>query len=634
MGIKDNEILTDIIEVLAGLEDRSLSRAEQTCRIRVGATPQDPVVLNNLGLIYLATGRIKEAVRLFELATGANPNSAKLHFNHGRALFADKELNAAKAAFQRAIQFDFDLIGAHCELGHVLHDQENYQESYIVFLGANQRDSNRYEPHAGLGTVLHSVFQFDNAIKVFRDAIALAPTVADLYVKLGGVLKDQGDIRGAISAYENALRLNSAELNAFSRMLYCISFSQYLPPQEIRALAERFGHLASANSSNEIKFEPAVFSGDRKLRVAFVSAEIGQHAVAYFLESYLKHYDRTKVHLTLYSTAKRTEARHKDLCALTDASYDISDISDDAACTLIRQGANDVLIHTSGHMRKNSLKLLARRCAAVQCEYIGYHGTTGIEAMDYFIGDENLTPLEHEDHFSEKVWRLPRLWYAYSAPSVLPVVRQRALEAGVVFGALTNLTKASEQCLDIWATILHAVPDATLLLKDAFALDSYSARRVRFILTKKGIHPDRVLYRERTSDWHNHMETYNEIDIVLDTVPLTNGTTGFDALVMSTPMITIQGNWIGGRNSSTVLKALGREEWIASNVADYVKIAQNLTDDKAELRSHKLTLRDEVLKSPLCDGAEMARTLDAAFHEMAERYRSNRIAVREGVPSV
>jgi len=125
MGIKDNEILTDIIEVLAGLEDRSLSRAEQTCRIRVGATPQDPVVLNNLGLIYLATGRIKEAVRLFELATGANPNSAKLHFNHGRALFADKELNAAKAAFQRAIQFDFDLIGAHCELGHVLHDQEN-----------------------------------------------------------------------------------------------------------------------------------------------------------------------------------------------------------------------------------------------------------------------------------------------------------------------------------------------------------------------------------------------------------------------------------------------------------------------------------------------------------------------------
>lgn len=506
---------------------------------------------------------------------------------------------------------------AATQLAHAaaLHAQGRMEDAYKAYLAIAQSHPRFAPAHVGLGTVLYDVVQLEMAAAAFRAAIQIDPNDAETHFKLGNTLKEQGNFAPAIAAYEAAIRAKPDLFAAWQRMIYCHSFSQLVSPQEQLAIARQYD---AAVRKGRLVSRIDVHGPDAqgRLRIGVLSAEIGAHGVGYFLESYLKNYDRAKIHLTIYSTAVRKEPQHAALRGLADASRDVHHLSDDALRDAIMADGIDVLIETTSHMLHSRLSMLALRCAPVQCHYIGYHGSSGVEAMDYFIGNAGVTPPEIDDHFSEKVWRLPRLWLAYSPPPDLPTPQPRAVTEPLVLGSFNNLGKSQDACLDVWIKVLQAVPEATLMLKDAFDLDDYSKKRVAATLRRHGIGAERVIFGGRVDKWRDHMEQYNKIDIALDTFPLNSCTTGFDALLMGTPLVALEGTWMGGRMSTTILKALGRPEWCARNADDYVALIQRMAADKAALRRHKTTLRQEVLTSELCDGVSMARALDAAFQEM------------------
>lgn len=116
------------------------------------------------------------------------------------------------------------------------------------------------------------------------------------------------------------------------------------------------------------------------------------------------------------------------------------------------------------------------------------------------------------------------------------------------------------------------------------------------------------------------MALYNRVDIALDTMPLNSGTTGFDALVMGVPLVAMRGNWMGARLTATMLKALGRPEWIAESRGEYVQILQTLASDRLALAAIKESLRAQVFASELCDQQGLARDLGDAFEGMAMNF--------------
>ena len=116
------------------------------------------------------------------------------------------------------------------------------------------------------------------------------------------------------------------------------------------------------------------------------------------------------------------------------------------------------------------------------------------------------------------------------------------------------------------------------------------------------------------------MESYNDIDIGLDPFPRTGGTTTCDALWMGVPVITLAGKRYVERLSATKLVSVGVEELITTSVNEYVSKAIELTQDPAALEHYHKTLREPMIRSPLCDPLSLAQALEAAYREMWIQY--------------
>ncbi|WPL13871.1 MULTISPECIES: O-linked N-acetylglucosamine transferase family protein [Thiorhodovibrio] len=76
-----------------------------------------------------------------------------------------------------------------------------------------------------------------------------------------------------------------------------------------------------------------------------------------------------------------------------------------------------------------------------------------------------------------------------------------------------------------------------------------------------GISRERIGSFACTPSWSEHMALYNHIDIALDTIPFNSASTACDALWMGTPLVTLLGDQLAGRQAVSILTGLGCPEW-------------------------------------------------------------------------
>jgi predicted O-linked N-acetylglucosamine transferase (SPINDLY family) len=355
---------------------------------------------------------------------------------------------------------------------------------------------------------------------------------------------------------------------------------------------------------------------DQRLRIGFLSAEIGNHVVASFLLSFLEHHDRERFAVELFAASRRFDATASDIARLADHHWLLDGMEMGRARDLIRSRQLDIMVETSGFTADSAIELLAERCAPVQCHYIGYHATTGLDTIDWFIGDAETVPEAFSDQFVEGLWRLPRPWLARQPEATLPPAYSENRDPVAVLGSFNQLAKVREETLRYWGAALQAVPSSRLLLKDRSVVDEETRERIVRTLIGHGVAPERISFLGYAGGWEDHMATYNRLDLALDTTPWSSATTGFDALAMGVPLVAIRGGCTAARMSSSILKGLGEPQWIAETPAQFAAIVAGLCADLPALRAAKQGLRSRVLASPLFDGVDLSRHIEQAFFAM------------------
>jgi predicted O-linked N-acetylglucosamine transferase (SPINDLY family) len=244
--------------------------------------------------------------------------------------------------------------------------------------------------------------------------------------------------------------------------------------------------------------------------------------------------------------------------------------------------------------------------------------------MDYWIGDDVVTPEWMSEQFSEIVWRLPRSWVSYADGDAVAPVGDADDAHPLTLGSFNSLKKLTPDTVALWARCLHALPGAELFLKTKQISDPAQRRRVEDSFAAQGVDVAR-LRLDDGADTHaraDHLAAYRRMDVALDPIGAMGGaTTTCDALWMGVPVVTLAGSVPGARMSASMLHGAGHPGWVASDANEYVTKVCQLARDAGLRRSLRCDLRDQVRSQPLGDAAGLATALEDAFEEMFARWK-------------
>lgn len=609
---------------------RDLQHYDEALRSYDAALSIDPgffSALNNRGDLLKELERHQEALASFERALTIRPDEPGVFVNIGITQRALGHHMQALASYSRALALKPDYAEALNNRGNALQDLHRYDEALASFEQALALKPDYAEALNNRGNVLFNLNRLDEAITSYHEALTIKPDYFEAHNNLGNAFQFQGKPDEAVASYRAALLFKTDFAKAHSNLLFIHAYQFSLNPPAYLALARSWEEACvpaqKRQAARNKTFRRAPLVG-RRLKVGYVSADYRQHAVSYFVEQLFKHHDRARVELFAYDPHGRRDEITVRLQALTEHWVPLVGLSDSAILERIAADEIDVLVDLSGHTAHNRLGVLARRAAPVQAHYLGYFASTGLTEMDYWIGDDILTPVETDSHFSEQLWRLPRTWVSYDGSADAPLPGWRPAADGTVWvGSFNNLSKVTPATLALWAKVLHALPEGRLQLKTKQLADAGNRQRILDALHAHGIAPHRVELQDGslTPGWAAHMAYYDRLDIALDPVgAVGGGTTTCDALWMGVPLVTLAGDRMASRMTASMLNALGQPEWIARSEAGYIDQVVALARDVKLRKNLRATQRGRMALSPLCDGHDLAINLENAYFEMFERW--------------
>jgi predicted O-linked N-acetylglucosamine transferase (SPINDLY family) len=89
-----------------------------------------------------------------------------------------------------------------------------------------------------------------------------------------------------------------------------------------------------------------------------------------------------------------------------------------------------------------------------------------------------------------------------------------------------------------------------------------------------------------------------------------------EALWMGVPVVTLAGDRHASRVGASILSTLDLADWVAHSEDEYVNIATRLAADVRALDTLRQSLRLQLSRSPLTDGARFTAQLEQAYLQM------------------
>jgi protein O-GlcNAc transferase len=253
---------------------------------------------------------------------------------------------------------------------------------------------------------------------------------------------------------------------------------------------------------------------------------------------------------------------------------------------VILHDAPHVIIHPDIGMNAVSAQLAAQRLAAVQCNSWGHPDTSGFPTIDYFLSSDLMEPPDGQDHYTERLVRLPDLSIYYEPPDRQPIQLDRA-ELGLradatLFWCGQSLFKYLPQFDQVFARIAREVGDcqfAFIRHGRGTVVDDVFLRRLERTFAAAGLKAaDHCVMLPRL-DPHRFVAAIGQCDIVLDSIGWSGCNSTLEGLRHDRPIVTMPTPLMRGRHTMAILKQMGVEETIAGTVEDYVATAVRLARD-------------------------------------------------------
>ncbi|KAE8681865.1 putative UDP-N-acetylglucosamine--peptide N-acetylglucosaminyltransferase SPINDLY [Hibiscus syriacus] len=587
------------------------------------------IVLTDLGTSLKLAGNTQEGIQKYYEALKIDPHYAHYHSFIQPAYYNLGDINQGVAYYKKALSYNWHYADAMYNLGVAYGEMLKFNMVFItcynIFLQlALSIKPNFSQSLNNLGVVYTVQGKMDAAASMIEKAIIACPTYAEAYNNLGVLYRDAGNISMAITAYEQCLKIDPDSRNAGQNRLLAMNYINEGDDKLFdahRDWGRRFMRLYPQYNSWDKPKDP-----ERPLVIGYISSDYFTHSVSYFIEGPLIYHDYGNYQVVVYSAVVKADAktiRFRERVMKKGGLWrDIYGVDEKKVASMVREDKIDILVELTGHTANNKLGTMACRPAPVQVTWIGYPNTTGLPTIDYRITDSFADPPDTKQKHVEELVRLPECFLCYT-PSLEAgrVSPTPALANGfITFGSFNNLAKITPKVLRVWARILCAVPNSRLVVKcKPFCCDSV---RQKFLTTLEqlGLESLRVDLLPLILLNHDHMQAYSLMDISLDTFPYAGMATTCEFLYMGVPCVTMAGSVHAHNVGVSILSKVGLQHLIAKNEDEYVQLALQLASDVTALQDLRMSLRDLMSKSPICDGQNFISGLEATYRNMWCRY--------------
>lgn len=380
----------------------------------------------------------------------------------------------------------------------------------------------------------------------------------------------------------------------------------------------RDAHAAYAKMLGSLPLFSHTVRKHGKLRIGYLSPNLTDHIVLNFAIQLFSAYNRSRYEVRLYDIGTLQCETTDWVAGMVDGYTDLSKYRPQEAAARIHADEIDILFDLAGHSAGGkTLMIAAHAPAPVQISGIGYFNTTGLSAMDYFLGDPFCDPPGEEAHFTEQILRLPQTHLCFTPSERFRPYEhlQRTPHENVVFASFNNFAKITDAMLTAWGEILRAVPTARLLLKNVHPLKE-TLTRMKKRAVQAGIDPARLELRPGSKDY---LADYLDADVILDTFPYQGGGTTCEALCMGLPVVVRAGTRHGARFGVSLLHNAGLSELIAGSTEEYIERAVLLARDRTLLGALQTAIPRMMRASPLMNGMGYVRAMEDAYEMIWER---------------
>jgi len=610
---------TDLCNLgVACFRQRALERATEMLQRAIEIDEGHVDAIWNLGLVWLERGDAERGLTLLTRAAELRPESLAFQLTLGNLLLAAERSEQAIQRFRRALALEPASIELSYRVLSTLVRSERLVEAEQLARGLVNDQPERAERYVALGRVLTKQRKFSEAIAVFRAGLALDPANVAVTTPLVEALATLGRVDETVTELERALAIAPTLAAEHSSLVFQMAFSDRYDAAAQLAAARRWSACHAAPLLGRRRPQPHARDPERRLRIGYVSPDFRRHVQRLYTIPVLSEHDHVAYEIVCYSSVKTPDAYTERIKALADEWHDVARLGDRELAQKIRDERIDVLVDLTMHMAHNRLRVFAEKPAPVQIAWLAYPGTTGVDGMDHRLTDPFLDPAGAALPYSEQSLWLPHSFWCYrpeGEQGVVGELPQRA-RGHVTFGCLNNFMKVSRATLELWARVLSANAGSRLLM---LAPSDWAQDSVRNILQENGIAAGRLEFVDYQSR-ERYLETYNRIDIALDTLPYAGHTTSLDAYWMGVPVVTLVGNTIVGRAGLSLASNLELLDWVAHDPAQFVTIATHFAHAPSQLSELRGSLRQRLQRSPLMDAARFTRGLEAAYRQAWRRY--------------
>ncbi|MFW8635033.1 hypothetical protein [Cribrihabitans pelagius] len=636
--------------------------AAKHCGTLLQTHQQSHFLWDFLGRCHLKAGNLDMAATCLNKALGIQPGSANTLSALGNASQLRGQMEDALALHHKALEAEADHLPSLNNMAAALIALERFSESATILQKAMELAPENAQTRLHLANTLRSLGRQEDAKAQYAKAAELAPNLAAAHFNLGQLWNLEGNTARAAGCFGRALAVSPEDDKARSQRLHmlaqlndwdwvaeydahrrhlglrgtpCAAFVMMTledNPDLLRLRTQAY----AASQFKTIEPRPPARAASRpeRLKIGYFSADFHDHATMHLMGGLFEQHDAARFEICAYSygtaPADAARSRVQDNVA---RFRDVAGQPDSRIIETAKADQLDIAIDLKGYTGSNRARLFGARLAPLHMSYLGYPGTMGTAAFDYFIADHTTCPPGSERHFDEHLIRLPGSYQVNDRTrQISPHAFSRAdcglPEEGFVFCCFNNSYKITPREFGIWMRLLAGAPGSVLWLLDTGA---HSVSNLRRAAASQGIDPERLVFAPRMPQ-AEHLARHAAADLFLDTFAVNAHTTASDALWAGLPVLTLPGRQFAARVGASLVQAAGLPELVAGSEAEYESIAAALAQDPKACAALRTKLQENRLSAPLFDTVRFARTLECAFDMAHDRHMQGLLPNHLSVP--